>query len=563
MAGNFMKRILFTISLISIMFLLTCKESEEMREESSITIDNVTLNIIKEKIKQYVPTHISADLTHLTERQRQLIMKLVEAGKLADEIFWQQTSHDAIETREFVKSLNPEIYKDVIDYVMINYGPYDAIDEDMRFIGDGPEKRPPGGNFYPIDMTKEEFEKFITENPDKKADFENQYTVIKRKDGQLIAIPYHQEYPQVSELAKKLEEAAELADDPILKKYLYARAKAILTDDYYESDMIWMDMKNNDIDLIIGPIENYEDALFNYKTAYEAVIMVKDFEASKELEMFNRNIQYFQKNLPCDKKYIGEVAASGTILQVVNVVYFGGDCQRGIKTIAAALPNDPRVYEKKGSKKSMFKNMMEAKFENIVVPIAQILLDSKWVPHVDKKAFTSFVTLHEVSHTLGRGYVYGNKELTVRKALKERYSAIEECKADILSMYNHKHLLDLKEIDENYLKKAMATYLAGLYRSIRFGIESAHGKANMMQLNFLRESGAIYKTKEGKLAIDESKFFKSVADLANIILTIQAKGDYVEAGKFIDKYCNIPDEIKGELEKLKDIPTDLNTTYDF
>ncbi len=558
-----MKKIILLINLIIIFSISKCKESDEMREESNITVDNLTIEIIEEKIKQYVQTHISADLSHLTERQRQLIIKLVEAGKLADEIFWQQTSPDAIETREFANSLNREIYADVIDYIMINYGPYDAIDEDMRFIGNGPEKRPPGGNFYPDDLTKEEFEKFIIENPDKKTDFENQYTVIKRKDAQLIAIPYHQEYPQVTELAKKLEESAELADDPILKKYLYSRAKAILTDDYYESDLIWMDIKNGDIDLIIGPIENYEDALYNYKTAYEAVIMVKDFEASKELEMFNRNIPYFQKNLPYDKKYIGEVASSGTILQVVNVVYFGGDCQRGIKTIAAALPNDPRVYETKGSKKSMFKNMMEAKFENIVVPIAQKLLEPSWANFVDKKAFTSFVTLHEVSHTLGRGYVYGKKDITVRKALQERYSAIEECKADILGMYNHKHLLYLKEIDGDYIKKTMATYLAGLFRSIRFGIESAHGKSNMMQLNFLKESGAIYKTKNGKLAIDEQKFFLSVADLANIILTIQAKGDYDMAGKFMDKYCNIPEEIKNDLAKLKDIPTDLNTSYDY
>jgi hypothetical protein len=303
--------------------------------------------------------------------------------------------------------------------------------------------------------------------------------------------------------------------------------------------------------------------MFNYKTAYEAVVMVKDFEASKELDMYNENIPLFQEKLPCKKEYIGEVAGTGTFLQVVNVAYFGGDCQRGIKTIAAALPNDPKVYETKGSKKSMYKNMMEAKFDNIVKPIASVLIDEEDFKYVDKKAFTSFVTLHEVSHTLGRGYVYGNKELPVRKALKERYSAIEECKADILGMYNHKHLFEKKLIDKDYLKKAMVTYLAGLYRSVRFGIESAHGQANMIQMNFLREKGAIYKTKSGKMKINEDIFFDKVGELAAIILNIQAEGDYNAAGKLMDKYRVMTDEIKQEISLLKKIPTDLNTTYDF
>jgi hypothetical protein len=324
-----------------------------------------------------------------------------------------------------------------------------------------------------------------------------------------------------------------------------------------------MDIKDSDIDVVIGPIENYEDGLFNYKTAYEAIIMVKDIEATRELEMFESNIDYFEHNLPYNKKYIRENAGKGNILQIMNVVYFGGDCQKGIKTIAASLPNDPRVTNVKGGKKSMYKNMMEAKFDKIVSPIAEKILDKSLMPYVNKKAFTSFVTLHEVSHTLGRGFVYGNDSLTVRAALKDKYSAIEECKADILGMYNHKHLLDLKKIDREELKRAIVTYLAGLYRSIRFGAEEAHGKANMIQLRFLREKGAIKKTSDGKITYDENKFFLEVAELARIVLTLEAEGNYDGAAELLERYGNATPEIKAEINLFRDIPRDLNTTYDF
>ncbi|HOQ49200.1 MAG TPA: peptidase, partial [Candidatus Kapabacteria bacterium] len=401
---------------------------------------------IKQLSEQFAKIEITADVSHLSQRERALLEKLIEAGKLCDAIFWKQSSHDAIAVRDSLIKLNTEEAKIFLEYVNINYGPYDVLNENVRFVGVGPEKRPPGGGFYPEDITKEEFENHIKNNPKDKEAFESQYSVIVRENGGLKAIPYHHYYPETEKLAKLLEEAAELADNPTLKNYLILRAKATRTDDYYESDMAWMDIENSNIDVIIGPIENYSDALYNYKTAYEAVVMVKDIEASKELEMFQKHIPDFQNNLPYDKKFIEPVKTEKEILQIVNVVYFGGDCQKGTKTIAAALPNDPRVHETKGGKKSMFKNMMEAKFKTIVVPIANEIIAPELRGYVDSKAFTSFVTLHEVSHTLGRGYVYGSKDLTVRKALKERYSAIEETKADILSMFNHQTLLKLGKL---------------------------------------------------------------------------------------------------------------------
>jgi hypothetical protein len=517
---------------------------------------------LQERIDLYAPVNITADLSNLTSNEKKVIELLIEAGKIADEIFWKQTSPDAISIRDSLRKLNTPEAHQALDFVMINYGPYDRIDDGKRYIGSGYPKRPDGGNFYPSDMTKQEFEEIVKNNPQLKNEFESQYTILIRDNGKLKALPYHQAYPEVTKIAEKLEEAAKVSDNPSFKAYLIERAKALRTDDYYSSDIAWMDIKNSNIDVIIGPIENYEDAIFNYKTAYEAVVMVKDAEATKELELFNQHVKDFEERLPYDKKYIRKKVGTGTQINFVNVLYFGGDCQQGTKTIACSLPNDPKVREAKGGgKNSMYKNMMEAKFDKIVVPIAQKLLEPEQAKFTDKKAFMTFVTLHEVSHTLGRGYVYGNDNLSVRKALKERYSAIEECKADILGIYNQKHLFDLGILKADDLKKAMATYLPGLYRSIRFGAEEAHGKANLIQLNYLFETGAIIKNANGKFVINEDIFFDKCAELAKLVLTIEAEGDYKKAGEILEKYGKMNSNIQAAIELLKGIPRDLNTTY--
>ncbi|TNE36031.1 hypothetical protein EP342_00900 [bacterium] len=511
-----------------------------------------------------MPTKISVDLSNLTSNQRKVINLLVKAGQMADEIFWIQNTPDAVTTRDSLSKLNTPESKIYLNYVKINYGPYDEIYGGERFVGDGPSIRPDGGNFYPSDMSKDEFEEYVTTHPDKAENFKSLYTIIQRKESSLEAVPYHIAYAdKVKKLAGYLEEAAQYADNPSLKNYLLLRAKAILNDDYYESDMAWMDLANNDIDVVIGPIESYSDKLFGYKTAYESIVMIKDKKASDELDMFEKNIDKFESRLPYDKKYIRETAGKDTKLQVVNIVYFGGNGQQGSKTIAASLPNDPRVHKAKGAKKSMFKNMMEAKFEHIVKPIGNIMMAPELRKYIDKNAFTSFVTLHEVSHTLGRGYVYGKKDVTVASMLKERYSALEECKADIVGLWNISVMHDLGLINDEYLKKAKVTYVAGLYRSIRFGIDRAHGKGNLIQLNYLMDKGAIISNEDGTLSINDGTFFKVVGELAGKILTIQAEGDYEAAGNLFKDYANTTEKINANIERLKDIPRDLDTSYDF
>ena len=347
----------FILAVLAVTLLAGCAKQEESKKMEKLAEQST----VAERVAMFADVDIAVDLSMLSERERKLVGKLVEAGRLVDEIFWLQSSHDAIAVRDSLMASKDPAVKVLLAYVMINYGPYDRIFEGERFVGEVPERKPAGAGLYSTDVTKESFEAWIAAHPETKADLESPYTVIESAgppviksaaSPQPLAIPYNVYYqPRIARISALLEEAAALADNPSLKKYLQLRAKAISTDDYYESDMAWMDLKDNNIDVVIGPIENYEDALFNYKTAYECAVMVKDPAGTKELQMFKQHIDAFEKALPIEEKYKRASAGSGNVLEVVNIVYFGGDFQAGVKTIAASLPNDPRVTEKKGGKK--------------------------------------------------------------------------------------------------------------------------------------------------------------------------------------------------------------------
>ena len=552
-------RIKATLFIIAAAVVIAgCGKQQQEGDDMTTTPDHA---LVTERLAVFADTDISVDLTHLDDHQIELIRRLIEAGRLVNDVFWMQSSHDAIAVRDSLKALEDPVSQDFLKYVMINYGPYDRIFEGERFVGEGPDHKPAGAAFYPAGMTREEFEQYVAAHPDQKEALESLYTVVVRDGEGFRAVPYHEYYPQTAAIAEALEGAAQYADNPSLKKYLQLRAEAILTDDYYESDMAWMDLEGNDIDVVIGPIENYEDGLFNFKTAHECAVMVKDPEATAELQMFKGHIDAFEQALPIKEEYKRETAGSGNVLEVVNIVYFGGDFQAGVKTIAASLPNDPRVTQEKGGKKQMYKNMMEAKFDKIVVPIAERILEPGLQEFVKRKSFTSFVTLHEVSHTLGRGYVYGDDDLSVRRAMKERYSAIEETKADILALHNNRLLLEEGTITEADLKNTIVTYVAGLFRSLRFGAEEAHGQANLVQLNWLREREAITQNENGTYAIDFDTFMDAATALAHEVLTIEIEGSYTAAGVLLEKYGVMNPEIEAAIEALKGIPRDLNTRY--
>ncbi|MBL7994985.1 peptidase [bacterium] len=516
---------------------------------------------LQKKIDAYAKIEINVKMDHLSPKEKELVKTLVKAGEIADEIFWKQTSYDAIATRESLKGKTDKASNEVLEYVMINYGPYDREDN-KRFTGEGAQTRPDGAAFYPADMTKEEFEKFVKAHPKEEKELTGLYTVVERENGKLKAVPYHQVYKaELEKMSALLQQASELSENESLKKYLSARARAILTDDYYESDVLWMKLKDNHVDVVIGPIENYEDNMFNYKAAYEAAVMIKDPEGTKELQIFQSHLDALEQNLPQKKEYIRASAGKANVLEVVNIAYFGGDFQKGVKTIAASLPNDPKVHDEYGGKKQMYKNLMEAKFDKIVKPIGEKIVAEEFRKYIDPHSFTTFVTMHEVSHTLGRSYVYGNDKLDVRKALKDLYSAIEEAKADVLGIYNMDYFKRQGLYDDEAMKRHYVTYLVGLFRSIRFGAEEAHGKANIAQMIFLKEQGAVARDANGYWTINFDKFQSGVAALGKVLLEIEAEGNYDGAKNFLETYGKLTDDIKADLAKLTEIPRDLNTTY--
>lgn len=541
-----------TLMLAALIMVAACKPKEPSME---------TRSDLQKKIDEYAPTEITVAMDHLSAKDKEVVRLLVRAGLVADEIFWKQTSSDAIAVRDEFRGRKDKASADTLEYILINYGPYDR--ETMkRFVGAGPADRPPGGTFYPADITREEFENHLKSNPGTEKDLMNLYTVVRRDGAGLKAVPYHVEYKdEVAAIQKYLMQASDVAENESLKKYLAARAKAIGTDDYYESDVLWMQLKDHAVDVVIGPIENYEDALFNYKTAYEAAVMIKDPEGTRELQIFQSHLDSLEKNLPQKKEYIRPSAGKANVLEIVNVAFFGGDFQKGVKTIAASLPNDPKVHEQYGGKKQMYKNLMEAKFKKIVRPIGDKLIAPGERSYIDMHSFTTFVTMHEVSHTLGRGFVYGNDQLEVRKAMKELYSAIEEAKADVLGIYNMEYFKRQGMYDEEAMKKHYVTYLTGLFRSIRFGAEEAHGKANIAQMVFLKEQGAVGRDAQGYWTIHFDKFHAGVSALAKVLLEIEAEGNYEGARNFLERYGKLTDDIRSDIDKLHGIPRDLNTRY--
>ncbi len=496
----------------------------------------------------YAPVTLTADLGHLGDSQRQMIALLIEASKIMDGLFWRQAFGD----REALLSEidDPKERR----FAEINYGPWDRLDGDQPFIEQyGP--KPPGARFYPEDMTKEEFEAWEQEGKD------GLYSIVRRDErGDLQLIPYSDVFgEQLNEAAALLRQAADLAEDPEFANYLRLRADAFLSDEYQPSDMAWMDMKNNPIDLVIGPIETYEDKLFGYRAAFEGYVLVKDLEWSDRLARFAAFLPELQAGIPVPDAYKQETPGSDADLNAYDVIYYAGDCNAGSKTIAINLPNDEAVQLAKGTRRLQLKNAMLAKFNQILVPISEVLIADDQREHITFDAFFGNTMFHEVAHGLGiKNTITGNG--TVRKALKEHASALEEGKADILGLYMVQSLREKGEINEGELMDNYVTFMAGIFRSVRFGASSAHGKANMIRFNFFREAGAFSRDEEtGQYRINVEAFEDAVKELSSALLTLQGDGDYEAVNAFIDEYAAVGPQLQNDLDRLAgaEIPVDI------
>lgn len=505
---------------------------------------NVPLHV---RLNKYEVVSLTTDLNKLSAQEKQMIPLLIEVAKIMDDIFW----YEAYGNRD---SLLATIKDGALRrFVQINYGPWDRLDNNEPFVaGVGP--KPETANFYPKDMTKAEFEK--ADLKDKKS----QYTLLRRDaTGKLITIPYHVQFkPQVEKAAALLKQAAALAEDAGLQKYLNLRAEALLTDNYQPSDLAWMDMKTNNLDFVVGPIEVYEDKLFNYKAAHEAYVLVKDQEWSQRLARYTAFLPELQQGLPIPEKYKKEKPGTDSDLNAYDVIYYAGDCNAGSKTIAINLPNDEEVQLKKGTRRLQLKNAMRAKFDKIMQPIANTLIAEDQRRHVTFDAFFATTMFHEVAHGLGIKNVVNGKG-TVRDALKEKGSALEEGKADILGLYMINQLHQKGEIQGD-MKDYYTTFLAGIFRSVRFGAASAHGQANMVRFNFFAQQGAFTRDeKNGTYRVNFEKMQQAMNLLSEKILTLQGNGDYQGVNQLLEEQGKIDNQLQGDLDRLSqaEIPVDI------
>lgn len=569
----------------------TKKEAAEPAVVLPVLPNHLPIQVVNERHSVYAAVELTYDKSILSEPEKAAMEKLLDAAHIMDELFLRQVWGGNVALRDSLmtaaklseNATEAEITvaadaEALLSFFRVNFGPWDRIDGDSPFINK--MAKPAYANFYPADMSKEEFDAFVKTHPDQEAAFTGYFTTIRRAaDGALTAVPYSEEYnASLTEAAADLRAAADILTDPAnvaslgegidyttMATYLRSRADAFLSNDYYQSDMDWMDVTHNIIDVTIGPYEVYEDGLFGYKAAFEAFIAVRNPADSKKLDGLKSYMQKLENNLPIPDKYKNPNRGSDSPISVVDLVFTAGDTKAGVQTIAFNLPNDERVREAKGSKKVMLKNISIAKCQKILVPIAETLLDPDQMQYVDFESYFTNTLMHEFAHGLGPGNIKlaDGTETTVNKELKELYSFMEEAKADILGLYNTGYLVKEGFYPKGADTKAYVTYLPGFFRAIRFGTHSAHGKANLMEFNYLKGKGAItFDQATGKFHVNLDKMPAAVKSMANELLMMQALGSYDTAQAFIEKYGVMSPEMEPLLAKLETIPTDIEPIFE-
>jgi hypothetical protein len=534
-----MKKFLPITTLIFGMALCfsACKPNQpEMKSEMQLKVEEYAFFDLNE------PELIA----QLSEKEQQLIPIFIQIAEIMDQLFWKQTFGD----KTILDTISDPIMK---DFAMINYGPWERLKENTPFVpGFGP--KPDVCQYYPQDITKEEFDAY--KDPNKGS----LYTVLRRnEDGTLKTVWYKDEHKtELDKVCELLDQAIELAEDNGLKNYLIERKKAFQTDDYFPSDMAWMDMKESKLDFVVGPIENYDDKFQEAKASYEAYVLLKDVARSKELEKFVAMLPQLQKELPCEPQYKTFVPGTSSDLNVYSAVYYAGDCNAGSKTIAINLPNDDRVAASKGTRRLQLRNAMQAKFDKILLPIGQLIIIPEQQENLKFDAFFWNVTFHEVAHGLGIKTTINGKG-SVDDAMKTEKTSWEEAKADILGLFMVNKLIEKGEITDITAEDAMTTYIAGILRSVRFGAASSHGKANMMCFNFFEQAGAFSRNENGQYVIDYEKAHQAMNDWANLIIVTQRNGDFASAEQLRKKNGGIPETLQADLDKINSagIPRDI------
>jgi len=518
---------------------------------------------LKTMTARFAPVDLSADVSKLPANERQALAKLVEAAKVMDTLFLRQVwAGNETMLLNLVQDTS-DIGRARLHYFLLNKGPWSRLDHNDAFIPGAPPK-PDQANFYPADTTKQEMEEWLATLGGSQKSFATGFysTVRRNADGKLIAVPYSFEYQgEVAHAARLLREAAALTSQPTLKTFLEKRAQSFLTNDYYDSDVAWMELDAS-IEPTIGPYEVYEDEWFNYKAAFEAFITVRDEEETGKLARFGSELQEIENNLPIDARYRNPKLGSLAPIRVVDVVFSAGDANRGVQTAAYNLPNDERITAEKGAKRVMLKNTQDAKFAKVLVPISKVALAPKDQSNVEFDAFFTHILMHELMHGLGpHNITAGERPTTVRQELKETYSTIEEAKADVSGLFALQFLVDRGKLEKKYEQTMYTTYLASMFRSIRFGLNEAHGRGVAMQLNYFLDHGGVTVAADGTFAVNPSRIKQNVVDLTRDIMTMQAVGDYAAAKQMIAQLAVLRPPVQRVLDRLAAVPVDIEPRF--
>jgi hypothetical protein len=530
---------------------------------NAATQTDTTAADLEARAARFAPVDLKADISVLPDNEKQALKRLVQASKIFDALFLRQVwAGNETMLLDLLHDRSPA-GNARLHYFLINKGPWSRLDGNTAFVSGAPAK-PPQANFYPAGATKEEVDAWLRTLPDAQRQAATGFfTTIRRgADGRLTAVPYSLEYQgELAEVSRLVAEAASLTTQPTLKAFLEKRAAAFVSNDYYDSDVAWMELDAS-IEPTIGPYEVYEDEWFNYKAAFESFITLRDDAETAKLARFGSELQDIENNLPIDPKFRNPKLGALAPIRVVNTVFSSGDANRGVQTAAYNLPNDERVIREKGSKRVMLKNNQEAKFHMVLEPIAKVALASKDQANVAFNSFFTHVLMHELMHGLGpHNITVGGRATTVRQEFKELYSTIEEAKADVSGLFAMQYLIDRGKLDKEFEPAMYVTYLASMFRSIRFGLTEAHGRGVALQLNYFLDHGGVTVAADGTFAVDAGKIKQNVTDLTRDLMTMQAVGDYAAAKQMMDTLANIRPQAQAVFDKLKNVPVDIEPRF--
>src|SRR4051794_2672174 len=559
-------------SLLPLLILLTVlplsaqKPSKSMTGSAAKGAASTGMKVapdLAQRLSKWQSVHMPFHSAGLSPREVKMVDKLVDACRHLEEIFWRQNDPDALTLYQSLANSTIPSDEKLRHYVWINGSRFDLLDENKPFVGTS--QMPPGRGFYPQGLTREQIEQFVKEHPDKKQQIYSATTVVRWHGEELEGLPYHIAYRSFLEpAAKDLREAAELSPDPAFGKFLRLRAEALLTDDYLQSDLAWVDLKNPKFDIIFAPYETYLDDLLGVKGSYGAAVLIRNDQESKKLALFEKYVADIQDALPLAEEDRPSKHGLETPMEVMDAPYRVGDLRHGYQAVADNLPNDPRVHEQKGSKKIFFKNFMDARVNYVILPLARYMMLPEQAANASGEGYLLGTIMHEMAHGLGPAFARtANGKVAIREAIGPMFSGLEEAKADVVGMYSLKWMVDHDALPKDKLEEFYASYVAGIFRTVRFGIGEAHGQAEMMEFNYLSEKGAIKRKPSGKYAIDYSLMPEAINALAKELLEIEATGDRARAENWFKKYDSMPDDLQSSLKSASKVPVDVDPIFEF